>query len=87
MFLQTFVVLLFRILQLAILVRVIMTWVNPMPPYGNRLLMLVWQITEPILAPLRRYTMFGMIDFSPFAALILLQILESFALQLLAAAR
>jgi YggT family protein len=42
----------------------------------------IFDITEPVLAPLRRFTIIGMWDFSPVAAIILLMVLR-FALSLL----
>jgi YggT family protein len=36
----------------------------------------IYDITEPVLAPLRRFTVIGMWDLSPLAALILLTILQ-----------
>jgi YggT family protein len=77
--LLTTVTLLFRFLSLAILVRVILSW---LPMAGVRidmyhpLVRFLYQITDPILDPIRRFTTFGMIDFSPIVALILLQIIE-----------
>jgi len=87
MFLQSFIVLLFRILEFAVLIRVILSWVSPGPRYGNSLYNILYQITEPILAPIRRYTTFGMMDLSPIVALILLQVIESVVLQLFAGVR
>jgi YggT family protein len=87
MFLQTFVVLLFRILEFAVLIRVLLSWISPQQQYGNPIVTIVYQITEPILAPLRRFTTFGMIDFSPFVALIGLQMLEQFLVRLLTTPR
>lgn len=86
MFFQSFVSLLFRILEFAVLIRVMLTWISPMPQYSNPIFNILYQITEPILAPLRRFTTFGMIDFSPFVALIGLQMLEQFLLRLLSGA-
>jgi YggT family protein len=77
--LLTTVTLLFRFLSLAILVRVIISW---LPMAGVRvdmyhpLIRFLYQITDPILDPIRRFTTFGMMDFSPIVALILLQIIE-----------
>jgi YggT family protein len=77
--LLTTVTLLFRFLSLAILVRVIVSW---LPMAGVRvdmyhpLIRFLYQITDPILDPIRRFTTFGMMDFSPIVALILLQIIE-----------
>jgi YggT family protein len=77
--LLTIVTLLFRFLWLAILARVIISW---LPMAGVRvnmyhpLIRLLYQITDPILDPIRRFTTFGMMDFSPIVALILLEIIQ-----------
>jgi YggT family protein len=77
--LLTTVTLLFRFLWLAILVRVILSW---LPMAGvhvdmyHPLVRWLYQITDPILDPIRRFATFGMIDFSPIVALILLEIIE-----------
>jgi YggT family protein len=77
--LLTTVTLLFRFLWLAILVRVILSW---LPMAGvhvdmyHPLIRWLYQITDPILDPIRRFSTFGMIDFSPIVALILLEIIE-----------
>jgi YggT family protein len=83
MFLRTFVSLLFQILQFAVLLRVIMSWVSPYPNYNNPIMSIIWQVTEPILAPIRRFATFGMVDMSPFIALIGLQVIESFIMRFL----
>ncbi len=73
------VILLFRFLSLAILARVILSW---LPMAGVRvdmyhpLIRFLYQITDPILEPIRRFTTFGMMDFSPIVALILLEIIQ-----------
>lgn len=77
--LLTTVTLLFRFLWLVILARVIISW---LPVAGVRvdmyhpLIRLLYQITDPILDPIRRFTTFGMMDFSPIVALILLEIIQ-----------
>jgi YggT family protein len=77
--LLTTVTLLFRFLWLAILVRVILSW---LPMAGvhidmyHPLIRWLYQITDPILDPIRRFATFGMIDFSPIVALILLEIIQ-----------
>ena len=77
--LLTTVTLLFRFLSLAILARVIISW---LPMAGVRvdmyhpLIRFLYQITDPILEPIRRFTTFGMMDFSPIVALILLEIIR-----------
>lgn len=70
----------FDLLILAIFIRVILSWL-PMAgmrvdPY-NPVIRLLYQITDPILEPLRRYTTIGMIDLSPFIALIGLQFIKA----------
>jgi YggT family protein len=63
----------FRILYLAILARVLVSWVNPNPYHPA--MQILYQITEPILAPIRRYLpSTGMIDFSPLVAIVLLEV-------------
>ena len=73
-YLANFITLLFQVLSLAILGRVLLSWVDPM---GNmRITQVLRDMTEPIIAPIRNLlpnTM--MIDFSPFIAMLLLQAL------------
>jgi YggT family protein len=72
--LRTFAVMLLQILNLAILIRVLLSWfpINP----SNPLVRLVFDITEPVLAPFRRVIpTIGMIDLSPLAAILVLNIL------------
>jgi YggT family protein len=77
--LLTTVTLLFRFLSVAILARVIISW---LPMAGVRvdmyhpLIRVVYIITDPLLNPIRRFATFGMMDFSPIVALILLQVIE-----------
>jgi len=62
----------FRLLYFAILARVLVSWVNPNPYHPA--VQILDQITEPILAPIRRYLPpTGMIDFSPLVAIVLLE--------------
>jgi YggT family protein len=75
-FLEAFVNVLAQALVLAIFVRVIMSWVPMRLPLG--LNELVWNVTEPVLAPIRRYMpIAGGMDFSPLIALVLIQIIAS----------
>ncbi|GAB4531853.1 MAG: YggT family protein [Anaerolineae bacterium] len=69
----------FQVAALAILARVILSWL-PMAgvridPY-HPLIRFLYQITDPILEPIRRFATFGMMDFSPVVALILLEIVR-----------
>ena len=74
-FLEAFINIAAQALVLAIFVRVIMSWVPIRLPFG--LNELVWNVTEPVLAPIRRFMpMAGGMDFSPLIALLLVQIIE-----------
>ncbi len=81
-FLEAFINVVAQALVLAIFVRVIMSWVPMRLPLG--LNDLVWNVTEPVLAPIRRYVpIAGGMDFSPFIALLLIQIIASIILRVL----
>lgn len=74
--------LVFTLIYLAILGRIILSFIIPMmggrvhPMVVNAYDALV-QVTEPILGPIRRVLpTFGMLDFSPLVAIILLQIIQ-----------
>jgi len=70
-----FVNLFFTLLSLAILARVLLSWVRVSPYHPA--VELLYRITEPILAPLRRVIPpIGMVDISPVIALILLQLIQ-----------
>ncbi len=63
-------------LTVGIFLRAIMSWF-PIDP-SNPLAQILIQLTEPILAPIRRIMpRIGMIDLTPMAAIILLQVLSS----------
>lgn len=76
-YLVTFMDLLLTVLGFAIIIRALLSWVS-IDPY-NPLVQILFQITEPILAPLRRIIppIGGMMDISPIVALILLQVLQA----------
>ena len=81
-FVEAFINVLGQALQVAIIVRVLLSWVPVRLPYG--LGEFVWSITEPILGPIRRaLPMAGGIDFSPLIALFGIQIAESILLRVL----
>jgi YggT family protein len=70
-----FVDVFFTLLSLAILARVLLSWVR-ISPYHPAVEFL-YRITEPILAPLRRIIPpVGMVDISPIIAMLLLQIIQ-----------
>jgi YggT family protein len=63
-----------QVLSIAIFLRAILSWFSLDP--RNPLVQMLDQITEPILAPLRRVVpRIGMIDITPLVAIILLQFL------------
>lgn len=76
-FVINFFDLLFTLLTLAIIARALISWV-PVDPY-NPAVRFLDQITEPIMAPLRRVIppIGGAIDITPIVALVLLQILQA----------
>ena len=69
-----FVRLLCQLLTLAIFIRAILSWF-PISPY-NRFVVIMYQITEPFLAPLRRVIpRIGMLDITPLVAIVVLQLI------------
>ncbi|SCX87064.1 YggT family protein [Alkaliphilus peptidifermentans] len=69
---------LIRLVNLLILVRVLMTWINPSP--RNPIVQFIFTVTEPVLSPIRHliYNVFGysgMLDFSPILAIFVLNFL------------
>ena len=82
-FLEAFVNVLAGALTLAIFVRVILSWIpNARLPFG--LGDFVFGVSEPILSPIRRaLPFFGGIDFSPFVALLLIQLVTSLVLRVI----
>jgi YggT family protein len=55
-----------------IIIRALMSWFAPNP--YNRFYLLLMQVTEPVLAPLRRIIPMSGIDFSPIIAILLINI-------------
>ena len=72
--LTTFIRILGNVLWIAILIRALMSWV--MPQEGSGFSRVLRDITEPILAPIRRVMPpLGGIDLSPLLAIILIQLI------------
>ena len=72
---------LFNIIEILILVRIILSFLN-INPY-NTIGRLVYELTEPVLAPAREiiYKLgvnTGMFDFSPLLAILILRIISNF---------
>ncbi len=71
-----FLSLMCTVLSFAVFLRAIISWF-PISP-DNSLVQILYQVTEPIIAPLRRVIpSLGMMDISPLVAMILLQIVAS----------
>jgi len=85
-FIQAFINVLAGALTLAIFVRVILSWIpNTRLPFGIG--EFTWNVSEPILAPIRRaMPFFGGIDFSPLVALLAINLVSSVLLRVLPAA-
>lgn len=76
--------LLFTLYSLAFIARVFLSWfrISPYHPLARFLI----QITEPLLAPLRRYIPpMGGLDFTPMVALLILTLVERLLRQLIVA--
>jgi YggT family protein len=79
---QTFVIYLFGALRLALLIRALLSWFN-LPP-GNPIVNLLVDITEPILAPIRRVVpRIGILDISIIVAFVLMGLIEGLLLDVL----
>jgi YggT family protein len=79
-----FVDLLFTILIYAIVGRALLSWFNLGP--SNPIIRLLYEITEPILGPMRRVIpMIGMLDISPIVAILLLSFMQNLILQAMVA--
>ena len=74
-FVFNFLNLLLQILSIAILVRVLLTWF-PIDQ-SNPIIRLLFDVTEPVLAPFRRIIpKIGMFDLSPIAAMLVIQFVQ-----------
>ena len=77
-----FVQILGMVLWISILIRALMSWF--MPASGSGFSRVLHDITEPILAPIRRVLPpLGGIDLSPLLAIVLIQVVQYFLLRLL----
>ena len=74
--------LLFTLVSFTILARIIMTlvvsFISDPPPVLVSITQALVQVTEPILAPIRRVLpTFGTLDFSPLVAILLLSLIQA----------
>jgi YggT family protein len=76
-YLINFANLLINILLVLIFVRVILSWI---PSGLGRFRVFIYEVTEPILYPLRKFIppVGGMLDLSPIVAFLILTIIQSF---------
>ncbi len=81
-FLLRFVEVLGIMLHVAILGRVIISWL-PISS-ENPIVVVLYQVTEPILGPIRAVLpRLGMLDFSPIVAILLIVVIQNILLRLL----
>lgn len=81
-FVQQFLNLLLLALEIAILIRVLMSWIPNLNP-DNPIVQIIRSITDPILEPARRLIPpIGGLDFSPIVVLLLLSVLQSLVTRL-----
>ena len=73
---QSFFNLLFTVLYFAIIARALISWL-PIDPY-HPIIQILNQITEPFLAPIRRFVpSLGGMDITPIVGMILIQVLQA----------
>ena len=76
-----FLQLLLGLLMLLLIARVVVSWTTPTG--GGGLVAFIYQVTEPILAPIRRLiSPAGGLDFSPMVAILLLGLLMQLVVRL-----
>lgn len=81
-FLAQFVYILAQVLTFAIIIRALASWF--MPTGGGGFMRVLYDITEPVLGPVRRILpAMGGIDFSPIVAMIIIWVVSAVLQQLL----
>lgn len=74
-----FINIILTVLWLAIVGRVIVSWINV--SRSNPLVVIIYQVSEPILAPIRRFMpKTGTFDFAPMIAIFLIFLVQKFIL-------
>ncbi|MGC9395932.1 MAG: YggT family protein [Anaerolineae bacterium] len=74
--------LIFELYSLALLARILFEWIRV--PYSSRVMRFLWDITEPLLAPIRSVLpSFGGLDFSPLIAFFLLNFAQRLVFMML----
>jgi YggT family protein len=59
-----------------IIIRALISWVNPDP--WNPIVRFLYQVTEPVLRPIRRLLPNSAIDFSPLIVILVIMVLQRF---------
>ena len=67
------------VIEMAVLGRVLYSWVDPNPGSMNEIKQVLWFLTEPILGPLRQVIppIGGMLDITPIIAFFILRLVQS----------
>ena len=74
--------LIFNILYFLLVIRIVLSWVNP-DPY-NEIVQTIYRVSDPILAPFRRLPLqTGGFDFTPIVAFLALSVLRNFTVNVL----
>lgn len=75
----------FQVISYLIFARVLLSWVAR--DINNGIVQFIYQVTEPILAPIRnllnQFGLGGTLDFSPIVAMLLMQVLGRMLLSLI----
>jgi YggT family protein len=64
-----------------IIIRALLSWVNPDP--WNPIVRFLYQVTEPVLRPIRQRLPFTGIDFSPVVVILAIYFLQRFLVRIL----
>ena len=74
--------LVFNILYFILVVRIILSWVNP-DPY-NEIVQVIYRVSDPVLAPFRKLPLqMGGMDLSPIVAFLVLSVLRNLIVNVL----
>jgi YggT family protein len=65
-----------------IIIRALISWVNPDP--WNPIVRFLYQVTEPVLRPIRRRLPFAGIDLSPMVVILIIYFLQRFLVRVIA---
>ena len=71
----------FNLVYVVVIAKVILSFIMPLAgrtphPLLIQVNLLINQITEPVFAPIRRYTTFNGLDFSPFVVILILVVVR-----------